>query len=461
MKRTLDIVSTVLLYIVALAFVSCTNTYKKASRTEKRDQILKSIVPPKIPTDTLSILSFGAVGDSITDCKPAFDKAMKACKKIKGTLKGTRIVVPAGTYYLNGPIHMVSNVCIELRKGARLKFGSNPERYLPVVLTSWEGTLLYNYSPFIYGYKLENVSIIGQGIIDGNSSDTFSKWADMQGADQNLSRAMNQKNVPLKKRIFGRNHFLRPQFIQFFKCKNILIDGVTITDSPFWCIHLLKSENATIRNVTFHALNKNNDGIDPEYSKNILIENVHFNNADDNIAIKSGRDREGRSTVMPSENIVIRNCVFKGLNGLAIGSEMSSGVRDVFLENCSSGGYCRRGIFIKSNPDCGGFITDIYINNVKFGQVEDCFFITSRYHNEGKGNESSIGDMYIDSLKCSNATEAGLVIQGYLQNNVKNICFSNVFIDTARIGLCFTNTKNILLNNIRIGERVQSYSYTK
>lgn len=456
MKSYPKIVSIVLCLVYTVAFISCTNSFKKASRTEKRDVILKTIVPPRIPSDTLSILSFGAKGDSVTDCKPAFDKAMKACKKIKGAIKGTRIVVPAGTYFLDGPIHLVSNVCIELKKGSRLKFGYNSERYLPTVLTSWEGTVLYNYSPFIYGYRLENVSIIGEGTIDGNSSSTFSRWADLQNADQKRSRDMNHANVPIKKRLFGRNHFLRPQLIQLFKCKNILIEGVTITDSPFWCIHLLKSENATIRNIKFHAYNKDNDGIDPEYSKNVLIENVRFDNADDNIAIKSGRDREGRSTVMPSENIIIRNCLFKSLNsGLAIGCEMSSGVRNVFLENCLSGGYCKRGIFLKTNPDRGGFITDIYINNVRFGQVEDCFYITSHYGNEGKGNETSISNMYIDSLSCSNATHAGLLIQGYTRNKVKNIYFSNIFIETAGAGIYLADTKNIVMNDLWIGTKVK------
>ena len=122
------------------------NPDPEASRIAKRDAILREIKPPAIPTQTVSLLSFGAKGDSITDCKPAFDKAMKSAAQHHGL----KIVLPAGVYFINGPIHLVSNVCIELQKGARLKFTSDPARYLPMVFTSWEGTLLYNYSPFIY-----------------------------------------------------------------------------------------------------------------------------------------------------------------------------------------------------------------------------------------------------------------------------------------------------------------------
>jgi len=370
-----------------------------------------------MPSNTVSILKFGAKGDSLTDCKPAFDKAMKEGEK----RHGIKLVVPAGNYFVNGSIHLVSNVCIELQKGARLKFSSNPASYLPMVLTSWEGTFLYNYSPFIYGYQLENVSIIGEGTIDGNSSGVIQTWKNLQNADQMLSREMNHKGVLVKERLFGAGHYLRPQFVQFFECKNVLIEGIKITNSPFWCVHLLKSENITVRGVRYDAKNINNDGIDPEYSKNILIENVEFDNGDDNVAIKSGRDHEGRLTAQPSENIIIRNCRFQGLHGVVIGSEMSAGVRNVFIENCTAGGYCKRGIYLKSNPDRGGFISDIYVNNVMLDKVEDCFYITSFYHGEGKGFVTDIHNVFVTGVKCKEATNAGIVIQGFPEKKVKSV----------------------------------------
>ncbi len=436
------------LVIIALLVFSCQNNdNNNPDRITLRNAALKQIQAPKIPVNTISLIEFGASGDSVTDCKPAFDKAIKECS----TKKNLRLVVSPGIYFIKGPLHLKSNICIELKKGARLKFSSEPNDYLPVVLTSWEGTFLYNYSPFIYGYQLENLSIIGDGVIDGNASETFNTWKEFQNEGQQKSRDMNHQNVPVEKRIFGKGYYLRPQFIQFFECKNILIEGVHITNSPFWCIHLLKSENVTVRKISFNAKNTNNDGIDPEYSKNILIEDVEFNNGDDNVAIKAGRDHEGRNTAIPSENIIIRNCKFKGLHGVVIGSEMSAGVQNVFVENCSFGGYCKRGIYLKSNPDRGGFIRNIFVNNVKFGEVEDAFYITSFYHGEGKGFETDIQKVYVDSFYCHKANNAGIVIEGFPTKKVKNISFSNFQIDSVNVAVSINNAENISMSNVNIG----------
>ncbi len=427
------------------------------TRIQKRDAILKNIIPPPIPANAILVTRYGAKGDSLTNCKPAFDKALRICKQ----KKGGRIVVPAGIYIVNGPIHLVDNTCIELQKGAKLVFGTNPDDYLPVVATSWEGTFLYNYSPLIYAYKVSNVSIIGEGTIDGNGREGFSKWYDQQKPAQQLSRAMNHQGTPIKERVFGKGHYLRPQLIQFYDCKNILIEGITIANSPFWCVHFLQSENITARKVKFDAFNKNNDGFDPEYSKNILIEDIDFNNADDNVAVKAGRDHEGRKTAISSENIIIRNSRFKGLHGLVIGSEMSAGVQNIFVENCTYGGYCKRGIYLKSNPDRGGFIRDIYVNDVQFGDVEDAIFITSYYHGEGKGFETAIHNIFLENLSFKNASNAGLVIQGYPTKKVADVYLTNVKIDSCITALSLTNTERIVLNDVVIGTEVSTPSAAK
>ena len=241
-------------------------------RTAKRDAILAQITGAVRPKKQISLISFGAKGDGKKDCKPAFDKAMKRAAH----MGGAHIVVPAGEYLLNGPIHFVSNVCLELQEGATLKFSSEPAFYLPLVKTSWEGTFLQNYSPFIYGYQLENVSIIGKGVIDGNAGTTFATWKSKQKIGQQLSREMNHKEVPVAERNFGEGYWLRPHLVQFFDCKNITIEDVFITNAPFWCIHLLKSENIICRGIRYDAKLVNNDGIDPEYTRNLLIENIEF-----------------------------------------------------------------------------------------------------------------------------------------------------------------------------------------
>ncbi|MGV3545972.1 MAG: glycoside hydrolase family 28 protein [Pedobacter sp.] len=296
----------VLLFAIAVfsCLIACQSDAKKElSREAKRDAISENIKAPIISTTVLQLADFGAKGDSAANNKSAFDKAMQA-SKAKG---GAKIVVAPGIYIVNGPIHFVDNTTLELQKGAKLIFGANAKDYLPVVPTSWEGTFIHNYSPLIYAYQVENVAIIGEGTIDGNGKEGFRKWYDLQKPSQQLSRKKNHEGTPIEKRIFGEGHYLRPRLIQFYDCKNILIEDVTIANSPFWSVHFLKSENITARKVKFNAFNKNNDGFDPEYSKNILIEDIDFNNADDNVAIKAGRDHEGRKTAVSSENIIIRN----------------------------------------------------------------------------------------------------------------------------------------------------------
>lgn len=414
----------------------------------KRDEILKNIKAPAIPAYKIKLKKKGAKNDSITDNRKVFQQAF-AKAKAKG---GAHIIVPAGTYFINGPLHLESNICLELQKGARLKFTDNTDSYLPVVLTSWEGTFCYNYSPFIYAYQKENISIIGEGTIDGNAMNSFSTWKPNQKASLQLSRDYNHNSTQIKERIFGKGHFLRPHLVQFFECKNILVEGVTVTNSPFWCIHLVKSENATFRAINFIAKLVNNDGIDPEYSKNILIENINFDNGDDNVAIKAGRDTEGRATAIPSENIIIRNCKFKGLHGVVIGSEMSAGVQNIFVENCGVGGYLKRGIYLKSNPDRGGFIRNIYVKNVELGDVEDCFFITSFYHGEGTaGLITDIRDIYIQDVSCKKASSGGIIIQGFPGKPINDIYLKNITIDDAKVPLSLTNTQEVRMSNVNIG----------
>lgn len=420
--------------------------------------IVKRIQLPVIPNFKTSVIKYGAKGDSVTNCKGPFDKAMKACAKNNGGI----IIVPKGIYTINGPIHFASNVNLYLEAGAKIRFGSNPKDY-PLVFTSWEGTMLYNYSPMIYGNNVENVAITGNGIIDGEAKETWNKWKSLEKKDQLLSRDMNHDNVAVENRIFGEGHYLRPQLIQFVNSKNILIEDVQIEDAPFWCVHLLKSKSITIRGVKYNAHNYNNDGIDPENSSDILIENVKFNNGDDNIAIKSGRDDEGRSNAhMPSENIVIRNCEFKGLHAVVIGSEMSAGVRNVYVENCKASGYLKRGLYIKTNSDRGSYIKDIYFSNIAFGKVEDGIYITANYHGEGSGVfPSKISDISFSNISFTEVTNTGIVIEGYPNRKVENITLDNITIQSAKNGMTLTYTENVSFNEIVIGDKATIPSAVK
>lgn len=431
--------------IILLCLFSC------KSSLDSKEEILNRIIVPNFLEQTFNILDFGAVADSISDSKPAIDKAIQACK-IAG---GGKVIVPSGVYFLEGPIHLESNINLHLKKGATIKFSSNPKSY-PLVRTSWEGTLLYNYSPFIYAYKKENIALTGEGVIDGESSETFAKWHGIQKKDQLLSREMNHNNVPVEERKFGVSHYLRPQLIQFYDCENILIEDVKIEDSPFWCLHLLMCENITLRGLKYDAQNKNNDGIDIEYSKDVLIENITFNNNDDNIAIKAGRDNEGRAMQRPSENIIIKNCHFKGLHAIVMGSEMSAGVRNVFVDDCDYAGYVKRGIYLKSNADRGGEISDIFVNNVKFGNVLDCFMVTTNYHNEGSGFPTTIRNINIKNVSCDKAINYGIYIKGHTLKNVANFTIENFKVKNASKGVFVDFAEDIVFDEVYVsGSKIE------
>ncbi|MCD8290360.1 MAG: glycoside hydrolase family 28 protein [Prevotella sp.] len=445
--------------ILPLLFLFITNTSDcfsvttqdiiEQQRISKRDSILNVITGAKIYDNEMIITKLGAKGDGKTDCKPAFDKAMKQAAK-KG---GAHIIVPEGTYLVNGPITFVSNVCLDLSENATIQFSPDPSYYLPVVNTSWEGTFVHNYSPFIYGYGLHDVSIIGKGIIDGDASTTFATWRSKQNEAKEKSREMNHNEIAITDRVFGEGSWLRPQLIQFYDCQNITLQDIFITNSPFWCVHLLKSENIICRGLRYDAKLVNNDGIDPEFSRNILIENIDFNNGDDNVAIKCGRDNDGWATAIPSENIIIRNCRFKGLHAVVLGSEMSAGVQNVFVEDCTYGGYCKRGIFIKTNPDRGGFIRNLYVSNCEFDEVEDLFYVTSMYAGEGLDNNhfTTVENLYVNGLRCNKAASGGLILQGTTEKPITNVVFNNVEIGEVPNAISFDNTIDVQMTNCHLG----------
>lgn len=455
-----------LFLLMAILFATPAFAYNDEQQA-RHDSILSQIHGASLADNqpTKSIVSFGAKGDGKKDCKPAFDKAMKAAAKSR---LGMHIVVPAGTYLLNGPIHLVSNLCLELQEGAVLKFNPEAKYYLPMVKTSWEGTFCQNYSPMIYGFQLENVSIVGQGVIDGNAGETFATWRKDQKPDQQLIRKMDHEEMSVAERNFGDGHLLRPHLMQLFGCKKVTLSDFFVTNSPFWCIHLLKCEDVICRALRYDAKLVNNDGIDPEMTRNLLIEDIVFNNGDDNVAIKAGRDNDGWGhkglemndvyTPQPSENIIIRNCKFKGLHGVVIGSEMSAGVQNVFVEDCTYGGYCKRGLYVKTNPNRGGFVRDIYFRNCAFDEVEDLFYITSMYAGEGMDDVhfTEVRDIHVEKVSCNKVRNAAIVLQGTEPKPLKNISFKEVNVGECRVGFSSMNTELVILQNCNLGGKVDA-----
>ncbi|MBO9622933.1 MAG: glycoside hydrolase family 28 protein [Sphingomonas sp.] len=289
------------------------------------------------------------------------------------------VVVPAGVWP-TGKVHLKSNVNLHLAKGATLLFSSNPGDYLPAVPTSWEGFECYNYSPLVYAYDCENVAISGEGRLKARL-DVWQLWyARPKPHLDALVRLddMAARGVPVAERqmAVGEAH-LRPHFVQFNRCRNVLVEDISIEDSPFWVLHPFLCRDVVIRRVKVRAHGHNNDGVDPEMSENVLIEDCVFDQGDDAIAIKSGSNQDGWRLGVPSRNIVMRGCRVKNGHQLcAIGSELSAGIENVFVTDC----HFERGevaaptpinniLFIKTNERRGGFVRNVFVSNVTATKV--------------------------------------------------------------------------------------------
>ncbi|AQR75292.1 glycoside hydrolase family 28 protein [Sphingomonas sp. LM7] len=292
---------------------------------------------------------------------------------------GGRVVIPAGIW-ASGPIHLRSNIELHLEKGATLAFSPDPGDYLPAVPTSWEGIECLNYSPLIYAYDCENVAITGQGILLARL-DTWAIWYARPKPHMDALVELYQmarKGVPVARRDMTRAEAnLRPHFIQFNRCRHVLIEGVQIQNSPFWTIHPHLCRDVVIRGVRIEAHGHNNDGVDPEMSQNVLIEDCVFDQGDDAISVKSGRDHDGWRLHTPARNIVMRNCRVKnGHQLMAIGSELSGGIENVFVDNChfdhqgsNAKSTIQNILFVKTNERRGGFVRNIHLSNVSATEV--------------------------------------------------------------------------------------------
>lgn len=317
-----------------------------------------------------NIIEFGAQKGNKTKNSEAIHKAIELA-----SVNGGTVIIPEGEW-LTGKVHLKSNVNLHLHKGAVLLFSENPKDYLPAVHSSWEGMECYNYSPLIYAYNCNNVAITGQGEIKAKM-DVWKQWAGRpRGHMNNLKNLYMQASYykPVEERyMINDSANFRPQFVQFNRCNNVLMDGIKITNSPFWTVHTYMSKDIVIRNLNIYAHGHNNDGIDPEMSQNMLIENCYLDQGDDAIAIKSGRNQDAWRLSMPTKNLVIRNITVKnGHQLVAIGSELSGGIENVYVHDCEvlDGAKLYHLLFIKTNERRGGFVRNIYFENIKSGKID-------------------------------------------------------------------------------------------
>ncbi len=411
-------------------------------------EILKQIVPPSFPGTDFLVGDYNAVGDGNTDCTGAFARAIDACH----AAGGGRVVVPAGVY-LTGAIHLKSNVNFHLLKGAVLRFSTDPRKYLPLVYTRWEGVECMNYSALIYAFEQENIAVTGDGILDGqgspenwwfwkgNTTRDGKKAGGNQKAVENQNAArkklldMADRNVPVRERLMGEGAYLRPNFFQVYRCKNVLVQGVTFKDSPMWFLHPVLSRNVSIVGVTAEGLGPNNDGCDPESCTDVLIENCTFNTGDDCIAIKSGRNADGRRVNVPTQNVVIRDCrMIEGHGGVVLGSEISGGVRNVFAERCTMDSpRLDRALRIKTNALRGGVLENIFMRNVQVGQVAEAVIKVDFYYEEGDTGAFTpiVRNIDVQDVTC-NKSKFGIWIKAYERSPATNISVRNCTFEQRR-----------------------------
>jgi polygalacturonase len=414
-----------------------------------RDEILARIVPPSFPDRDFRVTDFGANGNGRHDNFPAFRDAIAACH----AAGGGRVVVPRGWYLLNGPIHLASHVNLHIEAGANVTFAPEPEHYLPLVLTRWEGTMLYGHSPRVYARGATDIAITGEGTIDGNGRATLAYMKDRPRGGNGTPRRMGAEGVPLEERRFETERWLRPSMIQFMECENVLVDGVTLRDSTFWVLHPVLSRNITVRGLHIESWNSNNDGVDPDSCTDVLIEHCEFRTGDDAIAIKSGRDQDGWRVGRPSENIVIRHNLMGSRHaGVCIGSEMSGGVRNVFVEDCRME-TVSSALYFKANLDRGGVVEHvrarrIHVEKVRSGLV---WFETDYHGWRGGAFPPTFRDYVLEDLHCVEATGYGIQIEGDPGSPIRDVVVRRATVEKAREPWLLRHAENIRFEEVSIG----------
>jgi polygalacturonase len=422
-------------------------------------QILSNIKSPTFPNQNFNITDYGAVGDGTTDCTDAFKQAIDAANQAGGGV----VVVPAGTY-LTGAITLKSNVNLYVSNGATIKFSQDPSKY-PLVLTQDGGIEIYNYSPFIYAYGAENIAITGSGILDGQADNThWWPWKNLAGSDGELENYYSDNNVPVEQRIFGNGHYIRPVFIQPYKSKNILIQGVTILNSPNWQINPVLCDNVTVEDVKIcgGGPNKfgnndgpNTDGVDPEQTQNMLIENNYFLCGDDDIAIKSGKNADGRRINVPSKNIIIRNNYFSdGHGGITIGSEESGGVNNIYAENnifdSPNLDYAFR---FKTNSVRGGTIENIYYRNNTIKNLSNKGGVLYFDLNYGEGDTGPftpiVRNIVLDNIT-SNGGKYGIYTSMYDRAPLTGLQITNSTFNNVGISMVLQNVLDPIFLNFTV-----------
>lgn len=416
------------------------------------------------PKQYYNVLNYGAKNDSSKLATLSIEQAITAASKAGG---GT-VYFPAGKY-LTGSIHLKSNITILIDAGAELHFSDNFDDYLPMVETRYEGVDVMSFSPLFYAYKAENIAIMGRGIIDGHGK----KWWDyVEGFKDNQPRnrwqllfdSLNKKMIMPEETKQMKRGFLRPPFIQTMYCKNILIEGISIRNSPFWTVNPEFCENVTVHAVTIkNPHSPNTDGINPESCKYVHISNCHISVGDDCITIKSGKDAPGRAKAQPAEDYTITNCtMLSGHGGVVIGSEMSGGVKKIVISNCVFDGT-DRGIRIKTSRGRGGVVEDIRVDNIIMKNIGEQAIVLDMQYGKSLPEPVSERTPQFKNIHFSNITAQGKnagLINGLEEMPVENITFNNIQLNTEN-GFVIKQARAIEFHQVTITTQTGAALYTE
>ena len=406
------------------------------------------------PARDFPITRYGARKDDPKATMKAFEKAMQACNKAGGG----RVVVPQGDW-VTGTIHFKDSCLLYLSEGATLVFEDDPSLYLPAVHTSWEGTECMNYSPLIYAFGCKNVGIAGSGTI-APKMDFWRTWfarpeEHIQATRQLYAMCSTGVAVEHRRMEEGKAN-MRPHLIQFNRCTNVTLDGFKIRESPFWTIHLYLCKDAWVHNLDVYAHGHNNDGIDIEMTSRAVVEDCVFDQGDDAVVLKSGRNQDAWRLATPTENIVIRRCtVVQGHCLMGIGSEMAGGVRRVYMHDCHLSDAAYRMFYLKTNHRRGGFIEDIRMENVTGKSVRTVFEIDTdvlyQWRNIVPTFETAITRIRNISLIGADCEQADAVyrINGDSRDPVQGVLLKDVHIGKVNKYINeSTNCRNVVTDNV-------------
>jgi polygalacturonase len=436
--------------VLSLIILACSQKLVQEQAIESISAPFKmpQLQRPVFPDQTFNIKEYGAIEGGVEKNTDAFRNAIAACN----TAGGGKVIVPAGKW-LSGAIHLKSNVNLVLQAGAEIHFSDKPEDYLPVVFTRWAGFEIMNYSPLIYARDCENIAITGPGKLFGHGK-AWWHWKKREdgpnGAGMRIYKEMVLKNVPPDQRVFGNpEEGNRPQFINMMRCKNVLLEGFTIAEpGPFWTIHLVYCDKIIARKISINTIGvPNTDGINLDSSSNALIENCVFNTGDNSIALKSGINADGWRVGLPTENVVVRN-VLATSGSLAIGSEMSGGVRNVLIEDCEFGGT-KQGVRVKTNASRGGFIENIWFRNYKLTDINrEAINIITNYSAWMSGEDGKhppvLRNINIENLQCEGANVAA-IIAGTPQQPIEGLTLKNISIKAEKgMQISWVNGLNLI-----------------